>query len=107
MRVSLLTEASADLDDIAAYIRRHNPRRARSFVHELMRKIFGLSTMAESFRVVPQYATSGLRRRVHKPCQIFYIADVTQHVVHVVRVLHTSRDTDPLLLHFERGVPRE
>ncbi|GEM_PF-3642236 len=57
--------------------------------------------MAECFRVIPRYAASGLRRRIHKPYQIFYIADVAQGVVHVVRVLHTSRDTAPLLLHFE------
>ncbi|WP_343641322.1 type II toxin-antitoxin system RelE/ParE family toxin [Roseateles sp.] len=101
MQVRLLTEASADLEDISTYIRRSSPARARSFIHELLGKIRGLSSMAECFRVIPRYAASGLRRRTHKPYQIFYIADVAQGVVHVVRVLHTSRDTAPLLLHFE------
>ncbi|WP_416760030.1 type II toxin-antitoxin system RelE/ParE family toxin [Roseateles sp. So40a] len=96
-----MSEASADLDGIADYIRKSNPSRARSFIHELLQKINGLSSMAESFRVLPRYAASGLRRRVHKPYQIFYIADVARDVVHVVRVLHTSRDTDPLLLRYE------
>ncbi|OWQ88432.1 hypothetical protein CDN99_16365 [Roseateles aquatilis] len=101
MQVRLLTEASADLDSIAEYIGQNNPRRARSFIHELRQKIFGLSTMAASFRVVPRYAASELRRRVHDPYQIFYIADVELGVVHVVRVLHSARDTDPLLVRYE------
>jgi toxin ParE1/3/4 len=101
MRVRLLTEALADLDSIAEYIGRHDQRRARSFTHELQRKIFGLASMAESFRVIPRYAASGLRRRVHRSYQIFYIADVAHGIVHVARILHSSRDFVPLLAHFE------
>ena len=101
MRVRLLTEALADLDHIAEYISRHDQRRARSFTRELQRKIFGLASMAESFRVIPQYAASGLRRRVHRSYQIFYIADALHGIGHVARILHTARDTAPLLAHYE------
>lgn len=101
MQVRLLTEASADLDGIAEYIGRHDPRNARSFTHELVQKVFGLASMAESYRVIQRYASSGLRRRIHRSYQILYIADVAHNVVHVARILHTARDSIPLLAHYE------
>ncbi|MDH0864062.1 type II toxin-antitoxin system RelE/ParE family toxin [Mitsuaria sp. GD03876] len=101
MKVRLQPEALNDLREIAAYIDRANPRRAASFAAELREKIEQLSTMGRSFRVVPRYAVSGLRRRVHGAYQILYLANEELERVDVLRVLHSSRNLAELLRAFE------
>jgi plasmid stabilization system protein ParE len=101
MKVCLQPEALDDLRGIAAYIGRHDPRRAATHANRLEAKIAQLGSMGASFRILPHYAASGLRRRIVGAYQIFYLVDDLLRAVLVVRVLHSARDTAQLLRAFE------
>jgi len=101
MKVRLQPEAWNDLREIASYIARNNASRAASYVAVLRDKIAQLATMGRSFKIVPRYANSGLRRRVFEAYQIFYRVDDAAEIVDVMRVLHSSRNLDAILRGFE------
>ena len=101
MKVCLQPEALDDLRDIAAYIGRHDPRRAATHADRLKAKIAQLGSMGTSFRILPPYVASGLRRRIVGAYQIFYLVDDLLRAVLVVRILHSARDTARLLRAFE------
>lgn len=101
MKVRLQPEALNDLREIAAYIARDDQQRAASYAAVLRGKIAQLSTMGRSFRIVPRYAVSSLRRRVFEAYQILYLVNEELDVVDVIRVLHTSRNLDEILREFE------
>jgi plasmid stabilization system protein ParE len=90
MIVELSDEAQGDLEHIADYIARDNPRRALSFVQELRDKCEALAYSALGFPLVPRYERHEIRRRVHGRYLIFYRAD-TDRVV-VLRILHGAMD---------------
>lgn len=95
MKVRLTQEARADLTHIGDSIAASNPRRARSFVGELLSACTALSDMPLSCPLAPRYEAKGVRRRVHGRYLIFYRVEAAQVVV--VRVLHGARDCLPLL----------
>jgi len=92
MIVRLLRKARADLDSIGEYIARDNPSRAPSFLAELMAKVNGLSTMAESFPSARLRPYPHIRRRSHGRYGIFYSVNVMARRVMVHRILHSSQD---------------
>lgn len=101
MKVCLQPEALDDLREIAAYIARNDEQRAASHAAVLRGKIAQLSTMGKSFRIIPRYAVSSLRRRVFGAYQILFLVNEELDVVDVLRVLHSSRNLDEILRGFE------
>jgi plasmid stabilization system protein ParE len=95
MRVRLAPSATADLNDIAAWIRRDSPRRALSFVQELRLRCYELGNAPEAFPFVGRYLGMSLRRRAYRGYLLFYRIGET---VEVVRILHGARDFDSLLI---------
>ncbi len=92
MIVRLLRRATKDLHDIGEYIARDNPARAASFLAELMARINGLSTMAESYPYAGLRQYPHLRRRTHRCYSVYYAVNATLQRVDVHRIVHQSRD---------------
>lgn len=85
MKVFLSAEAEADLEAVADYIARDNPRRAATFVAELAEHCMGIGAMPEAYPPVPRYEPFGVRRRVFGNYLIFYrIEDDRVVVLHVL-----------------------
>lgn len=98
MIVRLTPLAEAELEAIADYIARDNPRRALSFVQELRERCLSLAEMPLAFPLVPRYADRGIRHRVHGNYQIFYrvVGDPPERI-DVLHVLHSARNYAALL----------
>lgn len=95
MKVRLTAEAEADLERIADTIARDNPPRALTFVQELRAACLGLAEFPERFALVPRYAESGVRHRVHGNYMVFY--RVEADCVTVLHVLHGAMDYEGVL----------
>jgi len=95
MIVQFSHEAERDLEQIADYIARDNPRRALSFVQELRVSCEDLASMPNGFPLVPRYEQHGIRRRVHGNYLIFYRVEAEQAVI--VHVLHGATDYAAIL----------
>ncbi|CAN7635487.1 type II toxin-antitoxin system RelE/ParE family toxin [Pararhizobium sp. LjRoot238] len=95
MIVEFSDEAESDLEQIADYIAKDNPRRALSFVQELRGKCEALTASPKGFPLVPRYEQHGIRRRVHGSYLIFYRVE-DEHVV-IVHVLHGAMDYAAIL----------
>jgi len=96
MILEFTSEAESDLEQIADYIAKDNPRRALSFVRELRSKCEDLVNSPNGFALVPRYEHHGIRRRVHGNYLIFYRAENAKVVI--VHVLHGATDYSALLL---------
>ncbi|WP_454753716.1 type II toxin-antitoxin system RelE/ParE family toxin [Cupriavidus necator] len=96
--VRLTPLAEAELEAIADYIARDNPRRALSFVQELRDRCLSLADMPLAFPLVPRYEDRGIRHRVHGNYQIFYrvLGDPPARI-DVLHVLHSARNYAALL----------
>ncbi|WP_218959696.1 type II toxin-antitoxin system RelE/ParE family toxin [Cupriavidus sp. IK-TO18] len=96
--VRLTPLAEAELEAIADYIARDNPRRALSFVQELRDRCLSLADMPLAFPLVPRYEDRGVRHRVHGNYQIFYrvVGDPPERI-DVLHVLHSARNYAALL----------
>ncbi|WP_349604839.1 type II toxin-antitoxin system RelE/ParE family toxin [Cupriavidus sp. DF5525] len=96
--VRLTPLAEAELEAIADYIARDNPRRALSFVQELRDRCLSLADMPFAFPLVPRYEDRGIRHRVHGNYQIFYrvLGDPPARI-DVLHVLHSARNYAALL----------
>lgn len=95
MKVVLTEAALADLKAIGDHIASDNPRRARTFVAELIAKARDLGESPTRFPAVPRYEGSGVRRRVYGAYLIFFRID--PDAVVVLHVLHGAYDYEPLL----------
>lgn len=95
MRVMLSDSAKVDLAGIADHIAQDNPRRAHSFVKELLDKAYGLADMPHAFPLVRNYEQFGIRRRAHGSYLIFY--RVGGDAVTIIHILHGARDYERLL----------
>lgn len=95
MKVELTAPARTDLRDIAGYIARDNPSRARSFTAELRDKALATGDTPFGFSVIRKYGPYDLRRRPYGDYAIFYV--VRANKVQVIRILHSARDIDTLL----------
>jgi toxin ParE1/3/4 len=96
--VRLTPLAEAELEAIADYIARDNPRRALSFVQELRDRCLSFADMPLAFPLVPRYEDRGIRHRVHGNYQIFYrvLGDPPARI-DVLHVLHSARNYAALL----------
>ena len=94
MRCLYAARAADDLDDIAAYIARDNPRRALSFVDELRQRCVQITTFPDAAPLRPDIA-EGIRMVPFGRYLILYSAG-NDHVL-IERVLHGARDIPGLL----------
>ncbi len=98
MIVRLTPLAEAELEAIADYIARDNPRRALSFVQERRDRCLSLADMPLAFPLVPRYEDRGIRHRVHGNYQIFYRVVGDPHTrIDVLHVPHSARNYAALL----------
>ncbi|MHC8322971.1 type II toxin-antitoxin system RelE/ParE family toxin [Pseudomonas sp. GB2N2] len=81
--------ARDDLQQIARFIAKDNPVRARSFVGEIRTQCELLADQPE-MGVSQEYYAKGLRRVTHGLYLIFY-SQVQNHIL-IERVLHSARD---------------
>lgn len=95
MKVVITAAAKADLVEIGEFISAHNPKRAASFVLELLTRCEALGDMPRAFPLIPRYEQHGIRRSIHRDYLIFYRIDGEQ--VEVLHVLNGARDYESLL----------
>lgn len=95
MMLEFTSEAEGDLEQIADYIARDNPRRALTFIRELRGKCEGLTDHPDRFVLIPRYEQHGVRRRIHGNYVIFY--RVEEHRVVILHILHGATDYGSLL----------
>jgi plasmid stabilization system protein ParE len=93
--VIITDEARADLDRIGDFIAEDNPRRAASFVDELLERCRRLADMPRAFPLVPRYEHYGVRRRVHGEFLIFYRIGIEQ--IDVLHVLNGAQNYEAIL----------
>lgn len=91
MRCEVSPLAEADLLDIGDYIARDNPRRAESFIDELIDQAEKITKMPTGYATREDLAP-GLRMCTHGRYILFF--RVVGTVVRVERVLHSRRDID-------------
>lgn len=90
MKVVLSPEALDDLTEIATWIARDNPERARSFSSELRAKCKDLGVGPERFPVVRDCVAGEIRKRSYRRYLIFY--RIVRPRVEVLRIIQGSRD---------------
>jgi plasmid stabilization system protein ParE len=95
MRVVLSDQARAGLREIALFIARDNPTRARSFVGELRTKAREIGETPRAFALVPRYEHRGIRRRPYRDYLIFY--RIEEDRVAIIHILHGAMDYEALL----------
>ena len=95
MIVVFTEEAEADLEHIGDYIALDNPRRAVSFVNELIDRCESLADMPRAYPLVPRYEGKGVRRRPHGAYLIFYRVGADQ--IDILHVLNGAQDYEALL----------
>ncbi len=95
-RLVVSPRAAADLDEIANYIARDNPRRALSFVAELETTCRAVATNPALYPAGNEIA-AGLRMAVHRRYLIFFRDQPEANAVRIERVLHGARDLRRLL----------
>lgn len=95
MRVVITEEAENDLSEIGAFIQPHNPKRAASFVEELLDRCAALADIPRAFPLVPRYERHGIRRYPHRDYLIFY--RIHDDFLEIIHILHGARDYEILL----------
>ena len=95
MIVVITEQAEADIEAIGEHIAEESPESAISFVRELREACEGLGDMSKRFPLVPRYARTGIRRRVHGNYLVFYRIGI--ETVDVIHVLHGAMDYEALL----------
>lgn len=90
MKVVVSPDALDDLSDIARWVARDNPARARSFVAELRSRCSGLSKYTRRFPIIMLHGRGEIRKRAIKDYLIFYL--VHEDGVLILRIVHGSRD---------------
>lgn len=91
----LLPSARADLDLIGDTIAIDSPRRAVTFVAELVHRCNVLRDFPERFPLVTRYQDQGVRRAVHGEYLIFYT--IRAETVFILHVQHGRMDHENLV----------
>ena len=86
--VGFSPKAESDLEEIGDFIARDNPRRAVSFIDELIELCDLIGRSPDAFERQPSLGPD-IRRAVHGRYSIFY--SVHPHEVRIERVLHGAR----------------
>ncbi|KIU26613.1 plasmid stabilization protein [Methylobacterium radiotolerans] len=95
MIVVFTEEAEVDLEHIANYIAEANPRRAVSFVDELVDCCQRLAEAPQGYPLVPRYRHSGVRRRSYGRYLVFYRVGADR--IDILHVLHGAQDYEAIL----------
>lgn len=95
MKVVLTEAAKADLIEIGDFICIHSPKRAASFISELLDRCNTLRDMPRAFPLVPRYEQHGVRRLVYRDYLIFY--RFSEERVEIIHILNGARDYESLL----------
>lgn len=95
MIVKFNDEALRDLEEIGDFISRDNPRRAATFVDELIDRCGELGDFPQAFPFVSRYARRGIRKLAYRRYLIFY--RVIDQRVEIIHVLHGARDYSSIL----------
>jgi toxin ParE1/3/4 len=90
MRTFLSQLAERDLEEIADYIARDDPRRALSFIDELRRQCARIGDTPKAFSARPELG-AGVRSSPYGRYVIFFRAGKDR--VLILRVLHGARDS--------------
>jgi toxin ParE1/3/4 len=85
--------AEADLESIADYIGQDNPKRAISFIRELVARCKRIAIQPRAFPLREEFG-SGIRAAVHGSYLILY-AERNDRLV-IERIVHGVRDLDHL-----------
>lgn len=95
MRVVITFAAEGDLEKIADDIAKDSPRRAETFVLELVEAAQQLGEFPEAYPLVLRFESQGIRRRPYGNYVIFY-AVRTDHLT-VERIFNAAQDYEALL----------
>ena len=90
MKVVFSEKAERDLEEIADWIARGNPERARTFVIEFVKAAKSVGRAPRSYSFVDKSRDPHLRRRVHESYLIFF--DVGRDAVEILHIVHGARD---------------
>lgn len=90
MKVVVSQNAADDLEEIADWIARDNPERARSFVAELVKSGKSIGRAPRSYPLVDKARDPNLRRRIHRSYLTFF--DIGPDAVEILHVVHGARD---------------
>ena len=93
-RLTIKARVRADLRSIAIYIARDNPRRAETFVEELISKINAIAQHPLRYRLRSEWMPA-VRSAQHRGYHIIFVA--SDRDVEVVRVIHGSQDIAAIL----------
>ena len=92
----VITEAAYDdLAAIGRYIRADSPRRAETFVREVLSRCERLGEMPRAFPLLPRWEDRGIRRRPFGNYLNF--CRIVDETVEVLRVIHGARDYEAIL----------
>ena len=95
MRVIITAQAENDLDEIGAFIKPHAPKRALSFIEDLLDHCRSLVDKPNAYPLIPRYERHGIRRYPYKDYLIFY--RIHDDCLEIIHILHGSRDYETLL----------
>ncbi|MBE7197719.1 MAG: type II toxin-antitoxin system RelE/ParE family toxin [Parafilimonas terrae] len=102
MIVVITDEAENDLEQIGDFIAQDNPRRAISFVKELVDRCHRLTEMPRGYPLLPGWEDVGIRRRRHGDYLIFYRISEAADRIDVLHVLNGAQDYEAILFPTER-----
>ena len=95
MKVVITEAAKLDLVEIGEFIRSHNPKRAASFIQELLQHCEALGDRPRAYPLIPRYEQHGVRRSVYRDYRVFY--RINGELLEVLHVLNGARDYERLL----------
>ncbi|MCQ1849943.1 type II toxin-antitoxin system RelE/ParE family toxin [Neorhizobium galegae] len=95
MIVIFTPEARGDLDRVWAYIEQSNPRRAISFVREIVGRSMALSDMPLRYPLMPGHEPSGIRRIPYGNYLIFY--RIVDERIYILHILNGAQDYEAIL----------
>ena len=96
MRVNITREAEADLERIGEFIAYDSPRRAVSFLDELLSTCEKLSLSPRAFPFLTGFESTGLRRRPYGNYIILY--RITGEAIDIIHIVHGARDYRAMLM---------
>jgi toxin ParE1/3/4 len=89
VRIELSPLIETDLDEIAAYIARHNPTRAVSFVQDIRHEFLNIGRNPDVYRARPDL---GVNARISTVGRYLILFRTGENVVQIRRVLHGARN---------------
>jgi len=95
VKVVITDAAEADLDVIADFIALDSPRRAATFVRELLDAALRLGDYPTAYPFVPGYEDRGVRRKPYGNYLVFYA--IRHDRIVVQRILNAAQDYEALL----------